>query len=347
MKLTLLRRQFNRFGGGELFLQSLYDALLQRDIDVEILHFTQPSWLPSWAQILLYNAQACRAKEKRLYYSLDRISCLDIYNAGGGVHREFLKYKGLTLNPLHLVYLYLEKRTFKECGHIIAVSKMVKQDILRHYKISPEKISVIYNGIPFREIDENSFEKERKSLRLEFGIDNDIPVILFVGSGFKRKGVSEFLDTLSKLKRPFFAFVVGKESRISRYRRLSRNLGISSKVIFTGPRQDVERFYAASDIFYFPSRYEPFGNVILEAMNYKNGVITTRQCGAGELIDPNYLLESPNDPRAVELLHQLIDNPKLLKELQASNYKRASRYTIEHNIDQTLKLIQKLLKERV
>ncbi|ADV46645.1 glycosyltransferase family 4 protein [Nitratifractor salsuginis] len=346
MKLSLVRRQFSRFGGGELFLQTLYEGLRKRGADVEIVQFSQPSWLPSWVKMLLYNAQACKKKEDRFYYSLDRLSCLELYNAGGGVHREFLKHKGFTLNPLHPVYLRLEKKTFENSTRIIAVSQMVKNDILRHYKIPPEKISVIYNGIPFQTIDDRAIENMRREVLDEYGIDADLPIVLFVGSGFKRKGVREFLQALSKLQRPFHAFVVGKESKLSYYRLLSRELGIEEHISFTGPRQDVERFYAASDIFFFPTRYEPFGNVVLEAMNYKNAVITTRQCGAGELIDSRYLLDKSDDPHAVELLRELIDNPQIRQKVQKDNYQIASRYTIEHNIDETLRLIKKITEEK-
>jgi UDP-glucose:(heptosyl)LPS alpha-1,3-glucosyltransferase len=346
MKLTLVRRQFSQFGGGELFLQTLYEGLQKRGVDVEIAQFSQPSWLPSWVKMPLYNAQACRKKNKRFYYSLDRLACLDIYNAGGGVHREFLKHKGFSLNPLHPIYLWLERKTFENSKHIIAVSQMVKNDILRHYDIPPEKISVIYNGIPFQKIDNETIKKLRDETLREYGVNSDLPIILFVGSGFKRKGVREFLQTLSKLQRPFHAFVVGKESRLSTYQRLSRKLGIKSLVTFTGPREDVNRFYAAGDIFFFPTHYEPFGNVILEAMNYKNAVITTRQCGAGELIDSNYLLENPGDLRAVTLLNELLENQETLQKIKTDNYEIASGYSVDNNIDQTLELIKNILKEQ-
>ncbi len=85
------------------------------------------------------------------------------------------------------------------------------------------------------------------------------------------------------------AFIVGKDKNIDYYQQLSLKLNINDKVVFTGPRLDVEDFYAISDVFIFPTHYEPFGNVILEAMNFRNAVFTTKQCGGGEILNKHFI----------------------------------------------------------
>ena len=62
-----------------------------------------------------------------------------------------------------------------------------------------------------------------------------------------------------------------------------------------GIRKDVCDFYVASDIFILPSHYEPFGNAVLEAMSYGNVVITTKQTGASELLNEEFIMDGSND----------------------------------------------------
>ena len=277
--ITFIRQKKTRFGGAERYLERLNNKLANLGYMTEILHANLPEWLPSWFKALLFDRQVCRKKNSSiLYFSLDRITCPDIYRAGDGVHKAFLKTKGFSLNPLHLTYLWLEKRTFANAKIIIANSQMVKSQILEHHPVDESKIVVIYNGVPIP--DSFNPAEAKKFLVKEFSIDAHKPIILFVGSGFARKGVEEYLRILSRLESPFTALVVGKEKHLKKYQRLARELKLEEHVIFTGPRKDVETFYAASDIFLFPTRYEPFSNVVLEAMSYGCATFTTRQNGA-------------------------------------------------------------------
>ena len=81
---------------------------------------------------------------------------------------------------------------------------MVKQQIINEYNTNPNKIKVIYNGIELKKI---SYSKSFARLSKEFSIKKDQATLIFVGSGFKRKGVREFLKIVSKLKTKDFCFV--------------------------------------------------------------------------------------------------------------------------------------------
>ncbi len=292
---------------------------------------------------MLFNTVVCHRKQKdAFYFSLDRITCPDVYRAGDGVHRAFLKTRGFTLNPLHFCYLWLEKRTFRNAKAIIANSEMVKKEIIDFYAIDPMKIKVIYNGVPIPP-PPNKLQAKTKLSEI-FCFDKELPVILFVGSGFRRKGVEEFLHILAKLRRPFISFVVGKEKRMSRYQKLARRLEISDKVFFTGPRGDIDHFYEASDIFLFPTRYEPFSNVVLEALSYGDVVFTTRQNGASEILDENFVMHSPDNDVVVEKIDRLLEDTKYLQEQQTKARKLSEKFSIERNVDETVKLLDKIQK---
>lgn len=344
-KVTFVRKKKNPFGGAERYFDRLIKELERRSYSIEILHLPPPRWLPAWIQALHYNFTACLKKNGRFYFSIDRLTCLDVHRAGGGVHRAYLQTRKKSLNPLHPIYLWIEKRTFQKAKRIIAISKMVKKQIVEHYKIPESKITVIYNGIEFVKVDDKRLQNSKKQLSDEFGIPPNIPIILFVGSGFRRKGVDDFLEIISQVKKPFHAFIVGKESRMHRYRNKARILGISDRVTFTGPRRDVQTFYSAADIFLFPTHYEPFGNVILEAMNFYNVVITTHQCGGGELIDPNWRMSSPKDRSITEKIENLLNHPSQMIKIKMNNYHTAAEYTIAKNVNETLEVIESAMKE--
>jgi len=336
-KISFIRQKYTPYGGAEKYLKRLTDVLKEKSIEYEIIYANLPKWLPSWLKALVFNYKVCKNKDAKFYFSLDRITCPDIYRAGDGVHKAFLKIKGFSLNPLHLTYLFLEKKTFKNAKKIIANSKMVKEQIIKYYKINPNKIEVVYNGINIKEFDK---EKAKKRLQREFKIDDE-KIILFVGSGFERKGVKEFFEILSIINYPFKAFVVGKEKKIKRFKELAKKLKIQTKVYFTGPRKDVDIFYAASDIFIFPTHYEPFSNVILEAMSFENVVFTTMQNGASEILPKDFIMQSPKDFSIVSKIEKLLNNEEKLKKSQKNMREISKNYTIEKNVEKILEIIEK------
>ncbi len=336
-KLKFIRANKTKHGGAEVYLSRLSNALEEKNIDHELIHSPISKILPSWLRVMLFNLYVCLSKKDSFYFSLERISCPNIYRAGDGVHKVFLEVeKKSRLNPLHFVYLYLEKRTFENSKKIIANSNMIKQQIIDTYGISSEKIEVVYNGIPLKE------KVNFTSLKEEFGL-KDEKIILYVGSGFKRKGVKEALEIVSKLQYNFKFIVVGKEKKLKYYKEYAKELGIEDKVIFTGPRDDVDKFYSMSDLFLFPTRYEPFSNVVLEAMVYENVVITTKQNGASEILDERFHMKSANDFSILTWIDELLKDDELLNEIKFSNKEKVKEFSIENNVNQTLKVIEKLI----
>jgi len=342
--ITFIRANKTKHGGAEVYLSRLSEALRERGVAHRVIHSKIPKWLPSWIRVLRFNAEVCRQKcENELYFSLERITCADIYRAGDGVHRVFVEVeKKSMLNPLHTVYMLLEKRCFHNARRIIANSNMIKQQIVDTYGIDAQKVAVVYNGIKLETVDK---EAAKERLMQEFAWQEDEILFLYVGSGFKRKGVREFLKILSQLKgKRFRAFVVGKEKKMEAYTALAKELGLEEKVYFTGARDDVKDFYAVSDIFLFPTHYEPFSNVVLEAMWFENAVFTTRQNGASEILDEECIMESPNDMTVVKKIEALFGNPAKLAEMKANNKAQASRFGIERNVGETLKVIDEVVR---
>ena len=339
-EIFFIRRNRTPYGGAEKYLARLSNELADQGYSHRVVNSRLPKFLPSFIRALLFNISVCMQKGTRFYFSLERISCPDIYRAGDGVHREFLLSKRSSFNLLNPVYLYLERRCFRNARKIIANSEMVKEEIIQHYKIDSGKISVIYSGV---ELDVDG--SPAGSVRKELSIDSVSPVILFVGSGFERKGVSEMLYLLAKLERNFFAIIVGKEKNIQRYIALSEQLGLADKVKFTGPVSDIDRYYIDSDILLLPTRYEPFSNVVLEAMRGGNAVITTRQNGAAEILQNELIMDHAADEKILPLMRRLLDEPNYLETIKNLNRDTVKEFSIERNARETLALIEATMSD--
>lgn len=339
-EICFVRRNRTQFGGAEKYLVRLSNELTQQGYNHRVIYSRLPKFLPSFLRAMFFNLGVCFHKGTRFYFSLERISCPDIYRAGDGVHREFLHSKEKRFNPLNTVYLYLEKRCFRNAKKIIANSMMVKNEIIQHYDIDSGKISVIYSGV---EMDiETSLAG---SVRKEYKIDPASRIILFVGSGFARKGVTDMLHLLAKLDRNFFAIIVGKDKHIKRYIEMSEQLGLADKVKFTGPVSDIDRYYLDSDILMLPTRYEPFSNVVLEAMRSGNAVITTRQNGAAEVLQDELLMDQSSDEMILPVMRRLLDETEYLEEIKNLNRDTVKEYSIERNARETLSLIEATLSD--
>ncbi len=136
---------------------------------------------------------------------------------------------------------------------------------------------------------------------------------------------------------------MGKEKNIEYYQQLSKELDIDRQVIFTGARGDVDDFYTISDIFLFPTHYEPFSNVVLEAMSFENAVFTTRQNGASEILNNDFVMDNPNDFSVITRINHLLENPSKLDDIKKANRLKVKKFSIENNLQKTLKVINEVI----
>ena len=180
----------------------------------------------------------------------------------------------------------IEKRQFdpKSSRVIIAVSEQVKRDIIANYSVPAEKIVVLYNGV-----DKDRFHPARRGevrdqLRNRWKIPLDAPLLLFVGSGFRRKGLDRLLSIWKSPRLDkVFLLVVGTDARIGQYRSRADSIA-PGRIVFTGRQEDVENYYAAADGFALPSLQEAFGNVVIEALASGLPVLVSRDAGASEIL---------------------------------------------------------------
>lgn len=373
MKIALVRQRYTPFGGAERYMSRLIDGLVAQGHDVHVfashwgagenatvsLHKVPVVRLSGWLKALTFSLN-CRRLLRRenfdIIFSLERTLFQTIYRAGDGCHRQWLVQKNLGkgalaklltyANPFQLAYLYLERKLFtdRDLKAIIANSRSGKEEIMRLYGVPEEKIHVVYNGIDPDEFDVGGRERMRAALAREFGLNDELR-LLYVGSGFKRKGVPVLLRAAARLKMPFKLFVVGKGD-VASFARTAGKLGIADRVIFTGPRKDVETFYVGCDAFVFPTLYDPFSNATLEAMACGLPVITSRYNGVAELIEDGrngFVVNDPLDGDAIAAaIGKLADADarRRMGEMAAST---ARHFTMARNSSETLKVIAEVM----
>lgn len=376
MKIALIRQKYTPFGGAERYMARLVEGLAAAGHQVHILAAewdaggTQAVTFqrvpvrknPGWLKALTFSRGCRRIIEREgfdVVFSLERTLRQDIYRAGDGCHRQWLVQKNLGkgllpkawtwLNPLQLAYVWLERRMFTDphLRAIIANSRRGKEDIIRLYGVDPGRIHVVYNGIDPVSRDQGQKSDCRRKVAEEFGLSDELR-LLYVGSGFKRKGVAVAIRAAARLTEPYRLFIVGKGSA-ARYRRLARQLGIHERVIFTGPRRDADLFYQGCDLFVFPTLYDPFSNATLEAMAHGLPVITSSFNGVAELIrhgDNGFVVQDPLDDAAVSACMQALTDSVLRRQMGEQAAETASAFTMQHNIQETLDVIHAVASKR-
>jgi glycosyltransferase involved in cell wall biosynthesis len=191
-------------------------------------------------------------------------------------------------------------------------------------------------------------------IREEFGIDPDVPLIGMVGQLVSWKRHAVFIEGIyiaAKDVPNIRALVVGDDlfGDHPRYKEEltdhCRNLGIEDRISFTGYRRDIRRVMAAIDILVLPSRNEPFGRVILEAMATGRPVIATDVGGPPEIVkdgETGLLIPADESQRLAEALVYLIRAPELRARMGSAGRQRVREC---FDIKSTVSMVEKVYDE--
>jgi len=238
-------------------------------------------------------------------YGLGRTWSQDVLRMGGGCVKTYLATAhDATRTPLertlglgkwkHRISIALEERALDPRGaggkvRVIVNSEMVRRDVLERYALDPARVVTIHNGVDLERFSPRHAEPGGSGARLraELGIGEEQPAVLFLGTGYARKGLDLVLGGFAEVlgREPRARLVVcGFDSDRARYEARARELGVDAAVRFLGGRLDPEAVYAACDLYVLPTRYDPFANSTLEALASGLPVITSLTNGGAELI---------------------------------------------------------------
>src|SRR4051794_5620423 len=205
---------------------------------------------------------------------------------------------------------WLGRRFYRRStASVVAISQSVKHDIVQFEGANPARVSVVPNGVDTERFCPGNRELYRKDTRASLGLGDDEVALLFVGNSWGRKGLQTAIEAISGPHESNVRLLVVGEGDSSAFLSGLSN-EVAERIIFVGSRSsDVERLYAAADVFMLPTRYEPFGLVILEALASGLPSIFSACAGASEWLQDSLdgiFLQDATDGREAQAALQSI-----------------------------------------
>ncbi|NES18021.1 MAG: glycosyltransferase family 4 protein [Symploca sp. SIO3E6] len=337
-------------------------TLLASAVAAELQQNNQVSWVPvsvkGWPTELLRNTvfsqrSASWLRQHRREFDLVKVNGA-ITNAQADVNAVHFVHSSWLQSPAHIsrsrrdyygayqwcytaLNAYWEKQAFSRAKVVVAVSNKVSQELI-DIGVPQEKIRVMFNGVDAQEF------CPAPANRQKLGLPEKVPLALFVGDiRLNRKNLDTVLHALVKVPELHLA-VVG-EIEGSPYPQLAAKLELGARVHFLGYRHDVAKIMQAVDLFVFPSRYEPFGMVVSEAMASGLPVITAATTGAAEIVTPNcgMVLADTEDTQALaQALSKLASDRELGRKMGQAARVEAEKYSWKKMAQSYVDLFEKL-----
>ena len=238
-----------------------------------------------------------------------------------------------------------ERRAFHNARYMIAVSHLLGRQI-GDLGIDDNKIVVIPNGVDVTEFTPRENPGDR-TICSELGVPDTSLVAFFAGD--IRRSLKN-LDTVLKalVEFPDVHLLVAGDVTGSPYPAISTQLGIADRVHFLGYRRDLPALMQASDVFVFPSRYESFSLVLLEAMATGIPVITASTVGAASLVaDAGIVIDDPEDlDGLIKAIRSLKDDAKLRQQMGSAGRSIAQGCTFKRMAEAYVDFFEKLVIEK-
>ncbi|MGH7907639.1 MAG: glycosyltransferase family 4 protein [Candidatus Binataceae bacterium] len=347
MRVALLTRRFDPAGGGterDLMITASYLRANGHDVKIYAneVRSTDPEFpvkgisrpRSSRSLGLLRFAQMApkiaRDDGAELVLSFARTIGADVLRSGGGAHISYVRtarqWRGsisgssMWLDPYHRMQMRIERKGFRSASLklAIAVSNLVRDDLIGSFRIGQGRVTTLYNGVDLERFSPLIDPAERREVRRSLGLTEHDPVVIFIGNGFARKGLGFLLKAWPMLRNRAQLLVVGEDRAAIRFRALAKKVG-SSRIVFAGPRSDGAALLKAAGMLVLPSLFEPFGNVVMEALASGLPVLVSRQVGAAELLPEAmrpYIVDAPgNTSEIAARLDELIENHHALRGL--------------------------------
>ncbi|MBI3760083.1 MAG: glycosyltransferase family 4 protein [Deltaproteobacteria bacterium] len=369
MRIALVTRRFDPAGGGtERDLTITARVLTQAGHHVTIhaaeIRAASDEWTlrkivaPPLGRALglLWFARTAGAAARRegadLVLSFARIVDADIMRSGGGAHSSYIRAArqwqtqsartAMALSPYHHVQMMIERRGFSSprLKAAIAVSNLVRDELIRTFALAPSKAIALYNGVELDRFFPAHDAAERLAIRREMGVTDSLPLVMFVGNGFARKGLRFLIESWTTVGSEARLIVVGTDQAAASYERLVRRLSLSDRIKFLGQRANVDHLMRGADAFALPSLFEPFGNVAMEAMASGVPVLTSARSGVSEVVPASMREFVVNDPTdRVELASQMNALIEASSTLKIEAREAAEQFTWERHARELLAII--------
>jgi glycogen(starch) synthase len=257
------------------------------------------------------------------------------------------------------VVSHFESATAQSADRVITVSYAMQEDLIKH-GWPQSKISVVWNGVdPDRYNPQKCKQQDIEQVREKYGIPKDWNMLLFIGRLTWVKSVRNLLQAMPAVlaESPKTKLVIlGKGEEQRDIVETSSRLGIKDSVIYRfdfAPEDERILTYAAADVCIFPSVYEPFGIVSLEAMAMQKpvivgarGVVGFREQVVSSGPDQNGLHINGEDPSDIAwAIKDTLKDPQRAKTWGENGRKRVLEYfTWQKTAEETIQIYETLLQ---
>ena len=245
-------------------LVSKASEIINKEGKFDVIH--AHDWLVAYA-----------AKTLKESYGIPLVATIHATEAGrnSGIHNEDQRY----VNDTEWMLTY-------EASEVIVNSKYMKNELQRLFGLPYEKINVVSNGINTTAY--NGIEKDY-DFRRQYAMDNE-KLILFMGRLVYEKGVQHLISAMPKILAGYHdakLVIAGKGGMIDNLKAQVEYMGLQNKVCFAGylNAKQVSKMYKCADVSVFPSTYEPFGIVALEAMLAGVPTVVSDVGGLNEIVE--------------------------------------------------------------
>lgn len=365
MKIALVHMRHSNVGGTELFLNQLSKYLCEQGEDVTIICRTHVE--PSHPNIKFVQLkpfslgkahrvyQFAKAVEKHVknthydvVYGLGKTWSHDLIRIGGGTRKHVVELrKDKKPSWRDRVSLYIERRSVQadHCKKIVSNSNKTSEELIDDYGVDPNKIVTIHNAVETKRFDRERLKPEVDDLNQKLKLEPHIPTFLFLGSGYNRKGLKDLLDAFKLIEFKSNLLIVGNENHPEEYIEYAKKLGVYESCHFLGKQSKPEVFFALADCYILPTKYEPFGFTVIEALSCGTPTITTQDCGAKEVIDSSVSTVLSQGYASQELAEamshwaSLRDNLELKQQCRESIMKQDVEVVMAENYDVIMSLV--------
>jgi glycosyltransferase involved in cell wall biosynthesis len=237
------------------------------------------------------------------------------------------------------------KFSLKIAKKIVATSKSEAKELIS-FGIPENKIKIIPNGIEFPNINIKKENKETINLltvsRLTYKNNLEMAIRAFY-EAYKRNNKLRYIIIGDVIPSRY-----GKEEKGYKERliKLCKDLGLQDKVIFKGwlSGEELWKVYCDSDLFLWSSRYDNFAHALVEAAYFKLPIISTPVGIAEELIgkEGGFIVNHENYKEMSERIIEIVENPKLMKEMGEHNHKQSLNYSYERMVEEYYKLYEEV-----
>ena len=273
------------------------NELIKKKGEFDVIH--AHDWLVAYAAKTLKNS-----------YDIPLVATIHATEAGrnSGIHDETQRY----INDTEWMLTY-------EASEVIVNSNFMKGDLQRLFGLPFEKINVVPNGINLTTY--NGVERDYE-FRRQYAADNE-KIILFMGRLVYEKGIQHLISAMPKILTGYHdakLVIAGKGGMMEELKRQADSMGIGNKVYFTGylNAKQVPKMYKAADVSVFPSTYEPFGIVALEAMLAGVPTVVSDVGGLNEIVthgEDGMKSYAGNPNSLADSILELLYNPALCNNI--------------------------------